>query len=75
MKKHESLASFSIENEERANGHALICGVDEAGAGPLMGPVPEHNFLQNRCIKLIINILALSAVSYKVCLFKHRKMP
>ncbi len=39
MKKHESLASFSIENEERANGHALICGVDEAGAGPLMGPV------------------------------------
>ncbi len=39
MKKHESLADFSIENEERANGHTLVCGVDEAGAGPLMGPV------------------------------------
>jgi len=39
MKKHESLADFSIENAERANGHALVCGVDEAGAGPLMGPV------------------------------------
>ena len=39
MKKHESLADFSIEREERANGHLSICGVDEAGAGPLMGPV------------------------------------
>ncbi len=39
MKKHESLADFSIEHEEYERGHKLICGVDEAGAGPLMGPV------------------------------------
>ena len=39
MKKHESLADLSIENELRAQGCSLICGVDEAGAGPLMGPV------------------------------------
>ncbi len=39
MKRHESLADFSIENEACASGYALVCGVDEAGAGPLMGPV------------------------------------
>lgn len=30
---------WAIEREEYANGHALICGVDEAGAGPLAGAV------------------------------------
>ena len=39
MKKHESLADFSLENAARAEGFSLVCGVDEAGAGPLMGPV------------------------------------
>lgn len=39
MKNHISLADLSIEKEERAAGHQVICGVDEAGAGPLMGPV------------------------------------
>lgn len=28
-----------IENEKRAEGYNLICGVDEAGRGPLAGPV------------------------------------
>ena len=27
------------EAQARAAGHAFVCGVDEAGAGPLMGPV------------------------------------
>ena len=30
---------FSLENEYRARGFGLICGVDEAGRGPLCGPV------------------------------------
>ena len=30
---------WEIENEIRAEGFALICGVDEAGRGPLAGPV------------------------------------
>ena len=30
---------LSYENTLRAEGYPLICGVDEAGAGPLMGPV------------------------------------
>ena len=27
------------EDEARAAGFSSVCGVDEAGAGPLMGPV------------------------------------
>lgn len=30
---------WAIEREERENGHLFICGVDEAGAGPLAGAV------------------------------------
>ena len=30
---------WEIENEIRAGGFTLICGVDEAGRGPLAGPV------------------------------------
>ena len=30
---------WTYEAEARAAGYSLICGVDEAGAGPLMGPV------------------------------------
>lgn len=30
---------FTLENEARAAGYAVVCGADEAGAGPLCGPV------------------------------------
>lgn len=33
------MVTLELEREARAEGHSLICGVDEAGAGPLMGPV------------------------------------
>lgn len=40
---------WAIEDECRAEGYAVICGVDEAGRGPLAGPVcaaavilPDH---------------------------------
>ena len=33
------MVDFSYENEARAAGCAMVCGVDEAGAGPLCGPV------------------------------------
>ena len=39
MSKHISLASYELEAAARAEGYAHVCGVDEAGAGPLMGPV------------------------------------
>ena len=33
------MPTFDIENEKRAQGYKFICGVDEAGRGPLAGPV------------------------------------
>ena len=30
---------YSFENELYAKGYELVCGTDEAGAGPLAGPV------------------------------------
>ena len=33
------MADLTYENEARAAGYATVCGVDEAGAGPLCGPV------------------------------------
>ncbi len=33
------MLEFIIENEEKAKGHKIICGVDEAGRGCLCGPV------------------------------------
>lgn len=43
------MESLIYEQQARDAGYAVVCGVDEAGAGPLMGPVyaaavilPEH---------------------------------
>ena len=33
------MPDLSYESEARAAGYAMVCGVDEAGAGPLCGPV------------------------------------
>ena len=33
------MPDFTYENEARAAGYATVCGVDEAGRGPLCGPV------------------------------------
>ena len=33
------MPDFTYENEAKLNGYKIICGVDEAGRGPLAGPV------------------------------------
>lgn len=33
------MLEYTVENEMRAAGYRILCGVDEAGRGPLMGPV------------------------------------
>ncbi len=33
------MLDFTYEDKAEASGYALICGIDEAGRGPLMGPV------------------------------------
>ena len=30
---------LTLEHEAQAQGYAVVCGADEAGAGPLAGPV------------------------------------
>ena len=39
MKGLNELPDFSYENEALKNGYKYVCGVDEAGRGPLAGPV------------------------------------
>lgn len=39
MKIEESVDWLKFENEAYTNGYELVCGVDEAGRGPLAGPV------------------------------------
>ena len=33
------IMDWNIENEYYSKGYTLICGTDEAGRGPLCGPV------------------------------------
>ena len=35
----ETADLWVFEREAREQGYTAVCGVDEAGAGPLMGPV------------------------------------
>ena len=37
--KEQSMPDFSLENAAKEEGYAIVCGVDEAGRGPLCGPV------------------------------------
>lgn len=45
------MPDFSFENKVISNGYKLVCGVDEAGRGPLAGPVcAAAVILPNDCI-------------------------
>ena len=35
----QQMRDFELEAVRRAGGHGFICGIDEAGRGPLAGPV------------------------------------
>ncbi len=39
MKTEKTVPDYSLENKYRESGLKFICGVDEAGRGPLCGPV------------------------------------
>lgn len=40
MKKEPEIIDwFKFENEAKAQGYNIVCGIDEAGRGPLAGPV------------------------------------
>jgi len=76
------MLDFTYEDRAEASGYALICGVDEAGRGPLMGPVcaaavilPRHLEIEglNDSKKLtekkreaLFPIITSSAIAYSV---------
>lgn len=76
------MLEFVIENEERARGNNVICGVDEAGRGCLCGPVyaaavilPENYFhpdlndskkLSPKKRELLFDDIIKNAVSYGI---------
>ena len=47
------MPDFSIENEYKEKGYSLICGVDEAGRGPLAGPVCAAAVILPRNIEIV----------------------
>lgn len=76
------MPDFSYENEARKNGYKLICGVDEAGRGPLAGPVcaaavilPENceieglndsKKLSEKKREMLFDIIKEKAVAYSI---------
>ena len=76
------------EDNARAQGYQMICGIDEAGRGPLAGPVaaaavilPEHCVIEglNDSKKLtekkreaLYDVICREAIAYAVAMVDHR---
>ena len=76
------MPDFSYENEAYENGYKFVCGVDEAGRGPLAGPVcaaavilPENceieglndsKKLSEKKRELLFDIIKEKAVAYSI---------
>ena len=81
---------WAIENECFENGYKLICGVDEAGRGPLAGPVcaaavilPPHleipglndsKKLTEKKRKELFPIIKESAIAYGIAFASHKEI-
>ncbi len=77
------MPDFSYETHAKNNGYKFVCGVDEAGRGPLAGPVcaaavilPENCVIEglNDSKKIsekkreqLFNIIVEKAVAYSIC--------
>ena len=90
MKRHVSLADYALEAEARAAGFCFVCGVDEAGAGPLMGPVyaaavilPEGSVIEGlddskklteKKREALFDIICEKAVAYSIAFVDAREI-
>ncbi len=75
--------NLDIENELRAQGYRMICGVDEAGRGPLCGPVcaaacilpddceieglNDSKKLTEKKREQLFDVICEKAVAYAIC--------
>lgn len=88
MKQNESIDLWRYEREAFAEGITLVCGVDEAGRGPLAGPVcaaavllpPELSIpglndskkLTDKKRRELYDIITAEAVSYGIALVDEK---
>ena len=49
------MGMWTYEREQWKNGVQTVCGVDEAGAGPLMGMPGTYNSLCSSCSVILCN--------------------
>ena len=75
---------YSYENDLRGEGYQLICGIDEAGRGPLAGPVcagacilpaglvieglNDSKKLSEKCREALYEEITAKALAWAVCL-------
>ena len=91
MKKQEVFVDWHrFENEARENGYKIICGVDEAGRGPLAGPVcaaavilPENHIIDglNDSKKLsekkreaLYDVIKNEALAYSIAMASEKEI-
>ena len=91
MKKQEVFVDWhKFENEARENGYKIICGVDEAGRGPLAGPVcaaavilPENHIIDglNDSKKLsekkreaLYDVIKNEALAYSIAMASEKEI-
>ena len=81
---------FALENELRASGFPLVCGVDEVGRGPLAGPVvcaavimPAHEVIDGiddskklsaKKREKLSTLIRLSAVAFSIFCVQPQKI-
>lgn len=68
---------WKLENEIYAEGFELICGVDEAGRGPLAGPVCAAAVILPRGIEIagLDDSKSSRIKSVRLCTMLSAKMP
>ena len=81
---------WQIENELYASGSGIICGVDEAGRGPLAGPVfaaavilpqgiiidglNDSKKLSEKKIEMLFDVIISQAVSYGIAFASEKEI-